>query len=547
MIREVKVVTTRLRAGVRPDDGHGLQRDHAVGHQHASRARAATACSASRWSAFPFFTPGRAHRRAKPPTDVNVYTVDLGGPIVKDKTHFFGGYEHTERDLSGLSVITITPANQALLGLDRAGLHAARPQHRVRDRQGRSPAQRRQPPVGALHVLRQLHHRQRRRRPRRRSSAPPTSPIASTRPAAQLISTIGANMLNELRVQYATRAQSRVPNALAGHRPGDQHHRRRQLRRPDRRHRRRRLRLHAERDAGQRQHHLLRGNHAFKAGFDIQHVADTRTAAPQSSSTPSRTRPRTWRRETARTASATRPSRSTSASPTSTYTHEPLQRLRAGRLARVARTSRCSTACATTSTTCRTANAERAGRDLARVPTSTRTTSRRALGVVWTLGDDRAHRAARQHRHDVRPGAATRATSRRCRTTAPTRAPSATFTPTQAGAPAFPAVLSAGAGATPNTAVDGRSRLRGGARRGRTTCSSSARSATDYSASVGAIVRQGLQPAGRHQHQPDQPDRHAGRRPPDLQHRGQRRRRASIRATTRINRCSRSASRPTRT
>ena len=33
---------------------------------------------------------------------------------------------------------------------------------------------------------------------------------------AQLVSTIGAGMLNELRVQYATRAQGRVPNALAG-------------------------------------------------------------------------------------------------------------------------------------------------------------------------------------------------------------------------------------------------------------------------------------------------------------------------------------------
>ena len=33
---------------------------------------------------------------------------------------------------------------------------------------------------------------------------------------AQLISTLGATTLNELRVQYATRAQSRVPNALSG-------------------------------------------------------------------------------------------------------------------------------------------------------------------------------------------------------------------------------------------------------------------------------------------------------------------------------------------
>ena len=33
---------------------------------------------------------------------------------------------------------------------------------------------------------------------------------------AQLISTIGASLLNEFRFQYATRAQSRVPNALSG-------------------------------------------------------------------------------------------------------------------------------------------------------------------------------------------------------------------------------------------------------------------------------------------------------------------------------------------
>ena len=49
------------------------------------------------------------------------------------------------------------------------------------------------------------------------------------------------------------------------------------------------------------------------------------------------------------------------------------------------------------------------------------------------------------------------------------------------------------------------------------------------------VLREGLQPAGRHQHQPDQPDRHARRRPADLQHRRSTPRRASIRATTSIN------------
>src|SRR5262245_18695173 len=69
------------------------------------------------FAAFPFFTQGPHDPDRKPPTDVNIYTVDAGGPIVRDRTHFFGGYEHTERDRSGQRVITITPANQSALGL----------------------------------------------------------------------------------------------------------------------------------------------------------------------------------------------------------------------------------------------------------------------------------------------------------------------------------------------------------------------------------------------------------------------------------------------
>ena len=64
MIREVKVVTTRLRAGVWPDDGYGLQRDHAVGDERRSRARAATACSGSRWWRFRSSRPARIPRTA---------------------------------------------------------------------------------------------------------------------------------------------------------------------------------------------------------------------------------------------------------------------------------------------------------------------------------------------------------------------------------------------------------------------------------------------------------------------------------------------------
>ena len=103
---------------------------------------------------------------------------------------------------------------------------------------------------------------------------------------------------------------------------------------------------------------------------------------------------------------------------------------------------------------------------------------RRAAG--WRGVDARREQAlggARQHRPDVRPDASTRSTSWRCRTTAPTRArrrPSRRRRP----APRRSRRCSAPAPARrPNTRVDGRPRLQDRAGRGRTTCSSSRRSA----------------------------------------------------------------------
>ena len=52
----------RLRAGVRPDHGPHLQRDHALGHQHLQAARPATASSARRWRR------SRSSSRARAPT-----------------------------------------------------------------------------------------------------------------------------------------------------------------------------------------------------------------------------------------------------------------------------------------------------------------------------------------------------------------------------------------------------------------------------------------------------------------------------------------------
>jgi hypothetical protein len=53
----------------------------------------------------------------KPPTDVNNYTFAVGGPIIKDRWHFYGGYEDVVRDFSGRpqQLVTITEANKTAL------------------------------------------------------------------------------------------------------------------------------------------------------------------------------------------------------------------------------------------------------------------------------------------------------------------------------------------------------------------------------------------------------------------------------------------------
>src|SRR5918993_5497646 len=211
MIREVKVVTS----GYAPEFGQTMGLVYnAITPSGTNTFKGQGSYRMQRKSmvALPFYTaPGAT----KPPTDVNVYTVDLGGPVVKNRTHFFGGYEHTERDLSGLSVITIPAATQAQLGLTEPaymprGLntefaigkvdHAINGANRLSVRYiffdnfitanvggGLVSVQRANDFADKQHST-----------------------------AAQLISTLGATTLNELRVQYATRAQARVPNALSG-------------------------------------------------------------------------------------------------------------------------------------------------------------------------------------------------------------------------------------------------------------------------------------------------------------------------------------------
>lgn len=271
MIREVKVVTT----GYAPEFGQTMGLVYnAITPSGTNKYRGQASYRMQRPSfvELPFFATG-----AKPPTDVNVFTVDLGGPIVKDKTHFFVGAERVERDLSGLSVITITPANQALLGITE-------PQYIPR--------------VATTNfaIAKIDHSLNRSNRLSARymyfdnfitnnvggglGSVQRGTDFTDTQHSAglQMISTIRPTVLNELRLQYATRSQARTPGAQAGTGPAVNIAGVANIGGP--------IASLSDAGFGFTQNVLqvndsltwMHGAHSFKAGFDIQNVKDTRTS-----------------------------------------------------------------------------------------------------------------------------------------------------------------------------------------------------------------------------------------------------------------------------
>jgi hypothetical protein len=444
MIREVKVVTS----GYAPEFGQtmGLVYNAITpSGTNAFKGQGSYRMQRQPMVELPFFTPAGA---PKPPTDVNVYTFDLGGPIVKDKTHFFGGYEHTERDLSGLSVITITPANQALLGLTEPaymprGLntefaigkvdHALSAGNRLSVRYmffdnfitanvggGLSSVQRANDFVDRQHST-----------------------------GAQLISTLGSSTLNELRVQYATRAQSRAPNAQSGTGPAINVTGVANFGGP--------VASVADSGFGFTQNvmqindsmTLLKGNHALKGGFDLQWVADTRIS-PQAVLY-------TFPNAAAYLAARSGENRLGYTSFTQYFGLPNLEYNTSQYGLFVQDDWRVSSDLKVLYGLRYDLYAPPDADPNAPVATSrefTKSTNNFAprLGAVWTLGESKRTviRANTGVMYDQTLNAVYEQALQNDGTNA--RA-SATYTPTQAGAPAFPATLSTGAGAVPNTAA----------------------------------------------------------------------------------------------
>jgi hypothetical protein len=177
------------------------------------------------FSAFPFFfgctavaatcgpPPAGA---ARPDTRVDTGTADVGGPILKNRAFYYVGWEQTRRDLSSNSPITITPANAAAIGLapqpafvpnvQTAKFFIAKSDVQV------NPANR-----ATIRWIR-FHN-----------DAPFNSggQLVSVEQATdfldamdsiggQVVTTMGAHKLNELRLQYAHRHQSSVRNSESG-------------------------------------------------------------------------------------------------------------------------------------------------------------------------------------------------------------------------------------------------------------------------------------------------------------------------------------------
>jgi hypothetical protein len=278
MVREVKVVTS----GYAPEFGQTMGLVYNAITPSGTNTFTGSASFRFRrkgFSAFPYpFTGPRTEDR-KPDTKINTWTAELGGPVLRDKLHFFGGFESTYRDLSGQSTITITPANATLIGLP------AQPSAMPREQTARFYIGKFDYQLGQAHRATARYIRFENDSPNNVGGGLNSTQVATNfldamnSAAFQMVSTFGDNRLNELRVQFANRHQSRTRSPLSGDGP--------------------RINITGvanfggpnggPNDAGfDFQQNIwqvidnftvLRGSHSYKFGIDMQFVEDKRRAA----------------------------------------------------------------------------------------------------------------------------------------------------------------------------------------------------------------------------------------------------------------------------
>jgi carboxypeptidase family protein len=228
MIQEVKVVTT----GFAPEFGQTMGMVYNAvtpSGTNTFKGEGSYLFRRKPFSAFPFYfgcgsttpaascPPITAGSSAKPDTRVDTGTADLGGPIVKNRLFFYGGWEQTRRDLSSTSPITVDAAIVQQLGLKPQPAFAPN-------------VQTAKFAIGKADYQIDSSNRLTARWIRFHNDAPYNTGTgggatlerqtnfldAMDSTAGQLVTSLGSTMLNELRFQYAHRHQGSVANADSG-------------------------------------------------------------------------------------------------------------------------------------------------------------------------------------------------------------------------------------------------------------------------------------------------------------------------------------------
>jgi hypothetical protein len=170
-------------------------------------------------SARPFFLAPTA---VKPDTDVNNFNATLGGPIVKDKLHYYAGYEYVDRSLvTGSQVITVSPAAAQELGITLPADGVIPAHQKVNFLFGKTDYQ-----LNAANRLSARYFLFKNSSASNIAGGLTTTDRATDftdrmdSASAQLVSSLGTTRLNELRVQYARRHQFRTLADSAADGPG---------------------------------------------------------------------------------------------------------------------------------------------------------------------------------------------------------------------------------------------------------------------------------------------------------------------------------------
>lgn len=208
LVREVKLITN----GFAPEFGQttGMVYNAITpSGTNALHGSASFRFKRNPFSERPFFLSATAR---KPDTEANDFTAAVGGPIRRDRMHFYGAYEYVDRSLvTGTQVVNVTPANATALGISLPSSGVIPAHQKVNFAFGKTdyiinPANQ----LAVRYFLFKNFSPQ-------NIGAGLTTPDRATdftdrmdSASAQLVSTLGPRMLNELRAQYARRHQFRT-------------------------------------------------------------------------------------------------------------------------------------------------------------------------------------------------------------------------------------------------------------------------------------------------------------------------------------------------